>query len=613
MPRAAELPMRGPSLLRFTTAGSVDDGKSTLIGRLLHDSRAVYEDQVESVRGASHGNLDLAFLTDGLRAEREQGITIDVAYRHFSTPRRRFIIADTPGHEQYTRNMATGASTADVAVLLADARKGILPQTRRHAYIAWLLGIRYIVLAVNKMDLVGWSRAQFDAIYGEFEEVVRKLPGCEARSIPLSALTGDNVARRSGQMPWFEGGSLLEYLETAPADERAATTAFRFPVQYVIRNAEFRGYAGQIVSGEIRPGDEILTLPSRRTARVRSICTYDGDLDRAFSPMSITLRLDTELDIGRGDMLVDPSDEAQTASKFRAAVVWMSETPLSIGRRPYLVRHTTQRVCGEVVQTLSRVDISTLEEQECSQLSMNDIGVIEMETHRPLFCDPYDRNSSTGAFILIDPVTNATLAGGMIREALPPGPVRANGGGRRGLVVWFTGLSGAGKSTISRRLYERLWASGLSVEMLDGDELRCHLTSDLGFTRSDRDENIRRISFVAGMLARNGVIALVSVISPYRAARDAVRAQSANFLEVYVNAPLAVCEARDPKGLYRKARSGQLRAFTGIDDPYEPPLAPEVECRTDRETPPESTDRVLAAIEEKLNAKGTRAASSALR
>jgi bifunctional enzyme CysN/CysC len=591
--------MPEPFLLRFTTAGSVDDGKSTLIGRLLHDARAVYEDQLESVQKASRGGLDFAFLTDGLRAEREQGITIDVAYRYFSTPHRRFIIADTPGHEQYTRNMATGASTAELAVVLADARKGILPQTRRHAYIAWLLGIRHIVLAVNKMDLAGWRPEAFHTIRRDFEEVVRKLPGSEAYAIPLSALTGDNVVSRGDRMPWFEGGSLLEYLEEAPADERAATTAFRFPVQYVIRNADFRGYAGQIVSGEIRPGDEVLALPSRRTARVRSITTYDGELDRAFAPMSVTLCLDTELDIGRGDMLVDPSGEPQAAARFRAALVWMSETPLSIGR-PYLVRHTTQRVCGEAVRVVSRLDISTLEERECSQLSLNDIGIVEMETHRPIFCDPYERNRSTGAFILIDPSTNATVAGGMIREALPSGTARANGGNRRGLIVWFTGLSAAGQSTISRAVYERLWAGGMTVESLDGDELRRHLTSDLGFTRPDRDENIHRIGFVAEMLARNGVIALVSVISPYRAARDEARARSATFIEVYVNAPLDVCEARDPKGLYRKARSGQLRAFTGIDDPYEPPLQPEVECRTDRETVPESVEKVLAAIAKAL-------------
>ncbi len=584
-----------PDLLRFTTAGSVDDGKSTLIGRLLHDSHAVYEDQLESVRQASHGSLDLAFLTDGLRAEREQGITIDVAYRYFSTPRRRFIIADTPGHEQYTRNMATGASTARLAVVLSDARKGVLPQTRRHACISWLLGIRRVVLAVNKMDLVDWSRERFEQIRCDFEAVARKLPGCRVDAIPVSALTGDNVVTASDTMPWFEGGSLLEYLETVSVEEPGSGT-FRLPVQYVIRDgSDFRGYAGQIASGSVQPGDEVMVLPSQRTARVRSICAYGGDLERAFAPMSVNLRLDDELDIGRGDLLADPSAPPASARKLRATLVWMSETPLAV-QRPYFVKHAAQRVCAEVTRAISRLDIGALEDRECSELKLNEIGTVDLETHRPLFCDPYEQNRATGSFILIDPLTNATVAAGMIRETLEAGPPRANGNGQPGLTVWFTGLSGAGKSTLSRAVYERLWATGRKVELLDGDEVRRHLTRDLGFSRGDRDENIRRIGFVAEMLARNGVVALVSVISPYRAIRDEVRARTRHFVEVFVNAPLEICESRDPKGLYRKARAGEIRGFTGVDDPYEAPLEPEVECRTDRETVAESVEKVLAAI-----------------
>jgi len=596
-----------PGLLRFTTAGSVDDGKSTLIGRLLYDTRSVYEDQIESAHKASRHGLELAFLTDGLRAEREQGITIDVAYRFFSTARRRFILADTPGHEQYTRNMVTAASTADVAVVLVDARKGVLPQTKRHACIAWLFGIQYLVVAVNKMDIVEYSREIFDRIRADFLTFSAKLVGCQVEFIPVSALEGENVVCRSRRMPWFEGCSLLEYLESAPTAEFAAQLcppghnsglpAFRLPVQYVIREGEFRGYAGRIASGSVRRGDELQIQPSGQTTRVSSISTYDGNLERASAPMSVALTLQDQLDIGRGSMLADPANPPLAAQRLTATLVWMSESPLD-PQRPYLMKLATQHMCAAVTGVLSRLDIHTLEEVPAASLALNEIGIVELETHRPLFCDLYDRNHATGGFILIDPIDNQTMAAGMIRSVADPRGLRlqTTGGSRNGLTVWFTGLSSSGKTTLSGAIYERLWAMGYKLELLDGDVVRRNLSRELGFSREDRDENIRRIGFVAELLTRNGVIVLVSAISPYRAMRDEIRARIGNFVEVYVNAPLAVCEQRDVKGLYRRARGGKLSSLTGIDDPYEPPARPEVECQTDRENLAESTDKVLKAI-----------------
>jgi bifunctional enzyme CysN/CysC len=592
-----------PELLRFTTAGSVDDGKSTLIGRLLHDSNAVYEDHLEALRQVSPDGLELAFLTDGLRAEREQGITIDVAYRYFSTPRRKFIIADTPGHEQYTRNMATGASTAQLAVILLDVRKGVLPQTRRHTYIAWLLGIRQIVVTVNKMDLAGYRQEVFERVREEFGRFAGKLPGSRVHFIPVSALLGDNVVRRSGCMPWYEGDSLLQHLEAVPAGEFASSPALRFPVQHVIRSGgDFRGYAGQIASGRVRPGDEVTVLPSGQTARIQSICTYDGDLETASAPMSVTLCLQGHFDVGRGDMLVGPESLPLVATRVRATLVWMAEKPLATNH-PYLVKHTSQRVCAEVVRLVSRLDIQSLGEVEAVDLRLNEIGTVELETHRPLICDPYDEDRTTGSFVLIDPASNHTVALGMIAGAVKDRQARpeANRTGQPGLTVWFTGLSAAGKSTLCQAVYERLWAKGYKVESLDGDLVRRTLNRDLGFSKKDRDENIRRIGFVAELLSRNGVIALVSAISPYRAVRDELRARIGNFVEVYVNAPVAVCEQRDAKGLYARARAGELPAFTGIDDPYEAPLNPEVECRTDLETVPESVEKVLRYLEGRLS------------
>jgi bifunctional enzyme CysN/CysC len=592
-------------LLRFTTAGSVDDGKSTLIGRLLHDTRGVYEDQLESVRKASRDSnaqgFDLSLITDGLRAEREQAITIDVAYRYFQTPRRKFIIADTPGHEQYTRNMATGASTASLAVILLDARHGVLQQSRRHAYIAALLGIRKLAVAVNKMDLVDFSRDVFERIRDEFGAVAAKLDVDEPFFVPVSARDGDNVATRGARTPWYEGPSLLEYLEIVEVEPAGSAGPLRFPVQLAIRpHLDFRGYAGQIASGSLRVGDRVLALPSGLETRVASLAGQDA---------CPTVSLADQIDISRGDMLVDPSAPPAVGREFAATLIWMAAEPL----RPeaaYLLKHTTRQVCADVRSVRRVMDMRTLDFGPAAELKLNDIAEVEIETHHPIFFDPYKKNRATGSFILIDMISNRTVAGGMILEqvgrpfdksgwqAEPPAPPK--GLPHRGLTVWFTGLSASGKTTLCRAVHERLAARGCRLELLDGDTVRKHLSKGLGFSREDRNENIRRIGFVAGLLTRNGVIALAAAISPYRAVRDEVRVSIGDFVEVYVNAPLEVCEARDPKGLYRKARAGQLPAFTGIDDPYEPPFDPEVECRTDRESLEECTAKVLAAIDRAL-------------
>ncbi len=589
-------------LLRFITAGSVDDGKSTLIGRLLYDSGGIYEDQLHAARQASRNELDLSFITDGLRAEREQGITIDVAYRYFASEKRKFIIADTPGHEQYTRNMATGASTAQLAVVLVDARKGVLPQTVRHACIAWLLGIRYLVIAINKMDLVGLRQSVFESIRAQFESLAKSFSGITSYFVPVVALEGDNVVQRSRRMRWFEGPSLLEYLETVRIEPEGLARPFRMAVQSVIRcDGEMRGYTGRISSGSISQGDEVLVLPSHRRARVQSIPAYQGSLSQAFAPMSAMLCLDQHIDISRGDIFVDSQHPPYITQSFTAHLVWMSETPLTVGH-PYLIKHLTQYVCATISRVTSKLDIATLAQHPAEALLVNDIGTVEIETHRPLFCDCYSENRETGSFILVDPVSNLTIAAGMVLAfSERQGPNRSIPNLKNGLTVWFTGLSSAGKSTLSRAVYERLWARGMRVEMLDGDEVRSNLSRELGFSKHDRDENIRRIGFLANLLTRNGVIALVSVISPYRAVREEIRASISNFLEVYVNAPLAVCEDRDVKGLYSKARKGEISGFTGIDDPYEAPIAPEVECRTDLETVLESVDKIIQAIDTELS------------
>jgi bifunctional enzyme CysN/CysC len=588
--------------------GSVDDGKSTLLGRLLYESDGIYDDQLSSVKRASRGRnleIDLSLVTDGLRAEREQGITIDVAHRYFSTKRRKFIIADTPGHEQYTRNMATGASHGDVALILVDVRKGVLKQTRRHTLIAWLFGIRRMVVAINKMDLVGYDPEAFRAVCEEFETFAGSLGGAEIHFVPVSALNGDNVITASERMNWYRGPALLELLETIPAGA-VRTEAFRFPVQAVIRpNQDFRGYAGQVVSGALAPGQEVVAYPSLQRTKISQILVHTRKLENAVAPLSVVVSLCDHIDLGRGDLLANAEAPPIRARRISAHLIWSSQTPMQVDAR-YLVKHTTQVLCGRINRLVHKIDIDTLEHTPAEQLSFNEIGMAEIETHSDIFCDAYGANRATGSFILIDPLTNDTVAAGMIVEAAPleaadrleaPKEFRAAQGG---LTVWFTGLSGAGKTTICRAVQTELLAHGLAVEVLDGDVVRKHLCKDLGFTKQDRDENIRRIAFVSHLLTRNGIVVLVSAISPYRSSREEARRTIGNFLEVHVSAPLPVCEERDPKELYKKARSGKIQGFTGIDDPYEAPVAPEIVCRTEMESVQESSRKVVARVLEKL-------------
>ena len=595
-----------PDLLRFLTAGSVDDGKSTLIGRLLYESNGIYEDQLSSVRKASvakNVELDLSLLTDGLRAEREQGITIDVAYRYFSTPRRKFIIADAPGHEQYTRNMATGASTADLAVILVDARKGVLPQTRRHSLIAWLMGIRQMIVAINKMDLVKFDQATFLSIRDQFLEFARTLDRTTYQFVPISALEGDNVIRSSTRMPWYEGNSLLHLLETLPVSG-VRNGLLRFPIQSVVRpNQDFRGYAGQVGSGITTVGQEVMALPSRQRTRIKDILLHDKTLQHAEPGQSVVLTTVDHIDLGRGDMLVATESAPVLSSKVRAHLVWLSHTPLHKDTR-YLIKHTTKVLCGKISSLNHKVEVNTFAKLEADSLQFNEIGEVILDLQSSIFCDPYRENRTTGSFIVIDPISNDTVAAGMIEEAVSGGRGEASDSNyagsevarQQGLTVWFTGLSGAGKTTICRAAATELLAHGLQVEVIDGDVIRNYLCKDLGFSKHDRDENIRRIAFVAQLLTRNGAIVLVSAISPYRAARDAARQSIGDFVEVYVNTPLSVCEVRDPKLLYQKARAGKISGFTGIDDPYEPPLAPEITCDTDQESTRESSSKVVAAV-----------------
>jgi len=598
-------------LLRFVTAGSVDDGKSTLIGRLLYESNAIYDDQLLSVKKASSAKnveLDLSLLTDGLRAEREQGITIDVAYRYFSTPKRRFIIADAPGHEQYTRNMATGSSTAEVALILVDARKGILRQTRRHALIASLLGIRRMIIAINKMDLIGFDEKVFDSIRQDFANCASSFPGVEFLFVPLSALSGENVIHSNGVMPWYDGPSLLELLETIPATA-PASEAFRFPVQSVIRpNQDFRGYAGRVSSGSIKVGQEVMALPSGQRTTISDIVLHTEKLQEATASQSVVLTTSEHIDLGRGDMLVTTKQLPVTSTRIKANLIWLSLTPLRKDVR-YFLKHSTKTVVARVSHLTHVLDVDLFEERPADSLQFNEIGQVEFDLHTPIFCDPYHKNRATGSFIVIDPLTNDTVAAGMILEAAP---VRAEEGRdefgaisrveqKRGVTVWFTGLSGAGKTTICRAVATELLAYGLQIEVIDGDVIRKHLCRDLGFSKLDRDENIRRIAFVSKLLTRNGTVVLVSAISPYRAARDEARKTIGDFIEIYVSTPLEVCELRDTKDLYQRARAGKVRGLTGIDDPYEPPLAAEIVCDTESQSLREISSKVVAQILEYLS------------
>lgn len=578
-------------LLRFITCGSVDDGKSTLIGRLLHDTRGLFEDQLAALESDSrrHGTqgerIDYALLLDGLSAEREQGITIDVAYRFFGTPRRKFIVADCPGHEQYTRNMATGASTADAAVVLVDARKGLLTQTRRHTWILSLLGIRHVLLAVNKMDLAGFDRATFDAIADEYRGLAASLGIADVVAVPLSALEGDNLIARSPRTPWYEGPTLLEYLETVPVGQGDDGAGLRLPVQWVNRpHQDFRGFAGTIAAGSVRPGDDIVVLPSGRRSRVARIVTADGDLAEARRGQAVTLTLADELDISRGDVIAAAGDPPQVTDQLAAHVLWFGEQPLLPGR-PYWMRIGTREVGASITEIKHRIDVNTQEHLAAKSLEMNEVGLCNLYLDQPVPFEAYRDSRELGAFILIDRQTNATVAAGTVDFALRRAAnihwqhVDVDKAARARLkmqaprCVWFTGLSGSGKSTIANLVEQRLHALGLHTYLLDGDNVRHGLNKDLGFTPGDRVENIRRVAEVARLMVDAGLIVLVSFISPYRAERRMARELfgDGEFVEVFVDTPLAVAESRDPKGLYAKARAGRIPNFTGIDSPYEAP------------------------------------------
>lgn len=601
-------------MVRVLAAGSVDDGKSTLIGRLLYEADGIYEDQLNAVRKASgekSGGLDLSLITDGLRAEREQNITIDVAYRYFSTPRRKFIIADAPGHEQYTRNMVTGASTADVALLLVDARKGVLPQTRRHAYVIWLLGIRRLIVAVNKMDLLGYNEREFLTVKATLTETLPFIGDLKTYFVPLSALNGDNVMRRSINISWYEGPTVLELLETIPVENDRNLQDFRFAVQNVIRpDQNFRGYAGQICSGSVKPGQEVLLLPSRQRTRIEQVILYEQHLKEAYAPRSVVLTLSDHVDLCRGDMLVDPQRMPVSSNRFKAELIWMSSKPMTKDV-PYLIKHATQLLCCSITGLIHQVDVHSFRHVEAHALALNEIGLVEIETHKPMFFDSYSKNRALGNFVIIDPATNDTVAAGVIPENAAAVNVETSAGtnlntgpcATSGLVVWFTGLSGAGKTTICKSACIELMALGFRVEVLDADEVRKGLCSDLGFTREDRNENVRRLGFVAQLLAQHGLIVLVAAISPNRSVREELRGVISNFLEVFVNASLAICERRDPKGLYKRARRKDIKNFTGIDDPYEPPLSAEVECLTECESLTASTSKVVSAVQKFFEAR----------
>jgi bifunctional enzyme CysN/CysC len=603
-------------LLRFITCGSVDDGKSTLIGRMLYESHLVFEDHLAALAadsakvGTQGGELDYALLLDGLQAEREQGITIDVAYRYFSTERRSFIVADTPGHEQYTRNMVTGASTADVAVILIDARKGVLTQTRRHSYLVSLLGIRRVVVAINKMDLVDWSERTFDMIAAEYAAFAALLGIDGVTFVPLSALRGDNVVAPSEHMAWYRGPTLMTYLESAEVDDDAAALAFRMPIQWVNRpNLDFRGFSGRVAGGTIRPGDAVRVLPSGTVSRVARIVTMDGDLDVAVAGQSVTITLTDEIDASRGDVLCASDDPAQVADQFEAHVVWMHESEMLPGR-PYLMKIGTRTIGLTIGHPKYRVDVNTHEHLAATTLQLNEIGVCNLSLDRPIAFDPYRVNRETGGFVIIDKLTQNTVGAGLLHFALRRAhnihwqDVRVDKAARVALnahrpgVVWFTGLSGSGKSTIANLVESKLHAAGVHTYLLDGDNVRHGLNRDLGFTDADRVENIRRVAEVARLMVDAGLVVLVSFISPFRAERRLARerVEAGEFVEVFVDTPLDVAEARDPKGLYAKARAGQLRNFTGIESPYEPPEHAEVHIRTTETTPEQAADLVIAAL-----------------
>lgn len=612
-------PLQTRSLLRLLTCGSVDDGKSTLIGRLLFDTDNIPDDQRASLErdskkfGTDGANIDYALLVDGLEAEREQGITIDVAYRFMATSRRKFIIADTPGHEQYTRNMATGASTAQLAILLVDASQGLLTQTRRHAFIADLLGIRHVVLAVNKIDLTGFDQARFEAIAREFETLATRFHFETITAIPLSARHGDNVVNRSTRMDWYRGPTLLDHLESIePGGTRAGP--FRFPVQWVNRpDADFRGYAGTVAGGAISVGDPVVVAGSGQTSRIARIVTADGDRAGTSAGDAVTLTLTDEIDISRGDLLASPDARPDVADQFAADLVWMSDAKLLPGR-PYVVRIGTASVSGTVSRIKHKINVNNFDELAADNLALNEVGSVNLALATPVAFDPYTANPRTGALILIDRVTNETVAAGMVRHPLRRASnihhqaltidrtAREARNGHSPAILWFTGLSGSGKSTIANLLETRLHLLGAHTYLLDGDNVRHGLNRDLGFTDADRVENIRRVAEVARLFADAGMIVLVSFISPFRAERRMARelVEPGLFHEVFVDTPISVCRERDPKGLYRKADAGQIRNFTGIDSPYEPPETPEFHLHTTQAAPETLADDMLAALRDRL-------------
>jgi bifunctional enzyme CysN/CysC len=605
------------SLLRFITCGSVDDGKSTLIGRLLYDSKMVFEDQLAALeadskrRGTLGKGLDFSLLVDGLSAEREQGITIDVAYRFFSTERRKFIVADTPGHEQYTRNMVTGASTADVAVLLIDARRGVLTQTRRHSFLASLIGIRSVILAINKMDLVDYSRDVYERILSDYTAFARGLDIAHIEPIPMSALLGENVTRPSSAMHWYDGPDLLSYLEHVEVSTRPVEAPFRMPVQWVNRpNPDFRGFSGFIAVGTVQPGDPVKIMPAGR--RIGKIAIQDGDLPYATAGQSVTLTLADEIDCSRGDVISSVEDPAEVSDQFETTLVWMNDTPMLPGRS-YLLKLGTKTVTASVTALKHKVNVNTLEQVAARQLSLNEIGLCNISLSEPIAFDAYTSSRDLGGFILIDRFTNETVAAGMIHFALRRAQnihwqavdvtraARAGQKAQRACVLWFTGLSGSGKSTIANLVEQRLFTLGKHSTLLDGDNVRHGLNRDLGFTDTDRVENIRRVGEVAKLMANAGLIVLVSFISPFRSERQMARdlLPPGEFLEVFIDTPLEVAEARDPKGLYKKARLGEIEHFTGISSPYEAPENPEIHIDTTLVSPDAAADRILQALEER--------------
>ena len=605
------------SLLRFITCGSVDDGKSTLIGRLLYDSKMIFEDQLAALEsdskkvGTQGGEIDFALLVDGLAAEREQGITIDVAYRYFSTEKRKFIVADTPGHEQYTRNMITGASTADLAVILVDARKGILTQTKRHSYLAHLIGIRHLVLAVNKMDLVGYDQATYDRIVADYAAFAESIGIAGFTPMPISGFKGDNITAPSVSTPWYEGPTLIDHLDTVTLDlSEDQAGAFRMPVQWVNRpNLDFRGFSGLVASGSIAPGDPVRILPGGRTSTIARVVTFGGDLPRAVAGQSVTLTLADEIDCSRGDVIVAAESPPEAADQFEATVVWMADEEMLPGR-PYWLKLATQTVTATVQQPKYQINVNTMERLAAKTLELNAIGIANLSTDRPLVFEPYADNRQLGGFILVDKITNATVAAGMLHFSLRRAQNvhwQATDIGReahaalknqKAAVLWFTGLSGAGKSTIANLVEMKLARMNRHTFLLDGDNVRHGLNRDLGFTDADRVENIRRVGEVAKLMTDAGLIVITAFISPFRAEREMVRQMMApgEFIEVHIDTPLADAERRDVKGLYAKARAGKLANFTGIDSPYEVPANPEIRIDTTGMPPDEAADAIVAML-----------------